>query len=105
MTMAVAIFFSISKRLHEPWISDCGIDNGFRGSAHHHASYLQVPLLTLHLGYTDRFERSTVCRVPALSTCCSAYTAGADAARSQNGFAILPMVSARRILHLTRNQS
>jgi len=64
----------------------------------------EVPRRIFSHGYTGRFARSLVRRIPAVSTRNRAYAAGADTERRQSGFAISVGVSAGGVVHSTRNQ-
>jgi hypothetical protein len=67
--------------------------------------YLQFTLPILLLGYTGRFVRPIVCLVPAESDSNSAYSAGAVAARRQNGVAVPQSASARGLIRGARGSA
>jgi hypothetical protein len=81
-----------------------GIDIATNESAQQCSLSLRVPRRIFSHGYTGRFARSLVRRIPAVSTRNRAYAAGADTERRQSGFAISVGVSARCVVHSTRNQ-
>jgi len=102
-------FFSWTKRLLRPAFSDyahfsfltfflCFFQCEVRYPS---TPYLHVTLPILRLGYSGRFIRPIVCLVPGESDSNSAYSAGAVAARRQNGVAVPQRASARGVVHST----
>jgi len=68
MAGACPIFFDDKIRVHWPWIPDCRMNIGYRKSVHRAVPRLHVPLPIRPLGYTGRFVRSNLRRVPTVST-------------------------------------